>query len=330
MFLFWIILSFTLLWGLRYDVGIDYLSYENIFIQNIKYGEVGYKVIENITRSLGNEFYIVTLITSFLTIIPIAGYFYNSEYNMKTLKLGNIILYLSEFGSCTANLMRQGVAMSLFMLATQFYVNKKYKLFVIIILIGLLFHKSIILAVPLFILIDYIKISRMQGFILVVGTYIAKFFISYTDILLSLLKLINNLYPSYNYKRVLEYASTATTNRINIGILVYIFIFLLVIVQQKKINLNGKLYLFSILIRIFSTHNFIFNRIGFYFILFIVPFFMDYLKMEYINKKNKIKTIKIVIVLMIILFIKQGYFSSVESKNLYKNIIIEKINGNLD
>lgn len=62
-------LVFTLFWGLRYDVGIDYLQYENFFLEKNYYGELGYKLIVLLVDKLHGEFFFVTLMSSFLTII---------------------------------------------------------------------------------------------------------------------------------------------------------------------------------------------------------------------------------------------------------------------
>lgn len=62
--------TLSLIFGLRYDMGIDYLAYRNVFYNNIIQTrfEYGYLILSNIVKSTINNFTVLIFMTVFLQI----------------------------------------------------------------------------------------------------------------------------------------------------------------------------------------------------------------------------------------------------------------------
>lgn len=324
--LFYLIVSYSLVIGLRYDVGIDYLGYEKYFVDK-RNCEIGYNFLQNIIYYFNGQFYHLTILISFFMIFPIIYFLKNNLEKINELRIGIFLFLISDFTFSSMNLMRQSLATSFCFLSTDFYYKKKYKEFFILFLIGFSFHKSACIYILLFFILDKIRINRIFSIIFLILLFISRKFISFTDLLLRILKLVNIIYPQYSFDRINEYAkyTKANTSILNLGLLSLIILYILVVSNKEKyLKYYEKFMFISLFFRILSTQNFIFNRISLYFDLYI---FLSVL-MYYIQNKNKDIKKKIIfgisIFILSINFIKAGYFSSDSAKNKYKFIFYEK------
>lgn len=314
--LFYLILSYTLIIGLRYDVGMDYLSYERAFTYNIDY-EIGYNLLRNIIKLCGGKFYHLTMLVSLIIIVVISNFFKKIKKTTE-LRVAIFLFLISSFNFIAMNLMRQAIAVSFCFLAEQYY--KKNKLFyIILIIIAFLFHKSVLLYLFLMIIIKKIKIRRKISIIFLIILFISKYFISYTSIIVKFIKIINKLYPNYSIIKIQNYATE--TISLNLGLLSIITIYFLVITKKNEYLINYEKYFFvSLIFLIFSTENFIFNRISFYFDIYLFYNIFQYSKEKYDGIKKKIILV-IVYSILVGNFIKTGYFNSERSNLKYQTII---------
>lgn len=321
------LLSYILVIGLRYDVGIDYFGYEEYFISK-RNCEIGYNFLQNIVYYFNGQFYHLTILISFFMILPIIWFMKNNLQKIDELRIGVFLFLISDFTFSSMNLMRQALATSFCFLSTDFYYKKKYKEFLILFLIGFSFHKSACIYILLFFILDKIKINRIFSIVCLFSLFISRKFVSFTDLLLRVLKLINIVYSQYSFDRINEYTeyTKLNTSTLNLGLLSLIILYILITFDKEKyLEYYEKFMFISLFFRILSTQNFIFNRISLYFDLYI---FLSIL-MYYIKNKNKDIKQKIIlgmtIFILLVNFTKSGYFSSETQKNKYKSIFYRNI-----
>lgn len=137
----------TIFVGFRKDVGTDYENYSIYFYAFEDFLEVGYTTIALYLRSNGYDVSYLFFIMSFLTY----GVLYIAvELNDDIDKgLSSLLLCILSITS-TVNGIRQCVAVSFFMLSYCFIKKRQLFLFVFSFLLGFLFHKSILLLVPIY------------------------------------------------------------------------------------------------------------------------------------------------------------------------------------
>ncbi|WP_158135112.1 EpsG family protein [Photobacterium damselae] len=142
---------YSLFFGLRYQVGVDWKNYITAFEfynsnQDYFSLEVGYKILNIISYNLGYDIQFIIIITTLIV-------FFLSFYSLYFIKInpcyyiGVVFPYFIVMGAM--NYTRQGVALSFFLLALSFLFNNKRVLFVIFLLFGCTFHVSLIIFLPL-------------------------------------------------------------------------------------------------------------------------------------------------------------------------------------
>lgn len=319
------ILSYVSIVGLRYDVGIDYLNYERLFITGYDF-EIGYNFLQNIIYSFNGKFYHLTLLISFLMIFPIVYFLKNNLKQIKELRIAIFLFLISDFTFSSMNIMRQALASSFCFLAIDFYYKKKYTYFFSLFLIAFSFHKSVILFILFFLILNKVKIKRIFSIILLLCVFLLKNIFSYTTLLLKTINFIAIMYPSYSVMRIKEYIEYTKNNSniFNLGLFLLIILYILLVSSSKNKYLRyyEKFMFISLIFRVFSTQNFIFNRVSLYFDLFM---FLSTL-IFYLNSKksiNKKIIFSIIAFGFFINFIKSGYFSLDTQKNKYKSIYFE-------
>lgn len=132
--------------GLRFYVGVDYGSYENMFYL-IKAGqgldfELAYIVLNKIVGIFTNDFMVLTIIIAILTyylavkaIVKLCG------EDKKAIPIVVWFYFLVMF-SASLNTIRQTIAISIVMYGFDFIRGKKYRKYILCIIIATLFHSS--------------------------------------------------------------------------------------------------------------------------------------------------------------------------------------------
>lgn len=195
-----IFLMLFLLSALRFETGNDYVRYEEIF-RRIWGGwvvptEPGFNVfIKGLQYVFGETNYIVFFaIFAFFTVLFMLRALYVLSENF-AFSFFLFMCFGYYFNSM--NTMRYYLAVAVAMWAISFIHRKKYGKFVLAILVAALFHKSVLLVIPIYLLANVtwklwsvILISAFG----VSGLFLGKYY----------LKLILILYPSYNNTEYLE------------------------------------------------------------------------------------------------------------------------------
>lgn len=238
-----------LLAGLRYNVGLDYLTYLNAYADIINPLDVNRY---SATPGLEYTFYLITYIANILFASPIAVFFVYSVITLvayyKALVLlkpkyiaPGLFLYYSIFYLNSFNIMRQGAAISIGSLALVYYVKGDKLKAVIYILIASLFHISALLLLA-YILVGYllerffIQKKNISSFVAIFSTTLATTtIVAFAGILIEPLGKLTYIATG----QIGEYGST-----ISLGVvykyLLSLLCLLLVVYVWKKFNSSEK------------------------------------------------------------------------------------------
>lgn len=300
-FSFIVLIFLTIMIGFRYDVGTDYKEYERwfyIWYDNISYKEPIWGYLVYFLNQIGVEFYILTLIMAFLTNVFIYASLIKRNINGIYLVLG-IIIFSSSFLFISANIMRQGLAIAIFLYCSKFITERKFLKYFFFIIIASGFHISAILLLPLY-FFKGITMSFKKFFLLVVISYI----LIVSPILPTLLSIITTNLPYFNKYANSTFIINNEINLLAIGVLLKVCIgFLLFITAPSRFLNDNKLltnfYAIGIIFNILSLYSFLIGRIGIYFQIFeiiLIPLFLKNLE----NKKLKILIFYMMLIIMML------------------------------
>ena len=308
---FFMIVVISLIEGLRVETGTDWIPYERFFYNEYRYFEIGYTYLNKIVRNLTNNYiYFLFGITFFKNII-----IYRILYKI-TNKLWIIpIFYGMTVAYIGAN--RQWIAIAFVCLIYKevLLLNRKKILYYLI--LGYLFHKSILLIIPLIIL-DFFTMKQ------VINIKKYTLFLILTLLLCFILKnnlynILNNImYSFFDNKIIIEKLDfyTGRENRTIIeyykGIFKYMILFILNILlvlrfSKKNLNLkkgifviNGFFYGILVYILFSGQIQTIVSRGGLYTLYIYIPLMFCY---TYDNVLQKIvKKIIFILAVMYMLF----------------------------
>lgn len=163
-------LTMALVGGFRYQVGIDYISYENIFFQDNIVGynksEIGYKLLLYIAYYVNGTPQMVFLFASCLTCYFVYK-FVEMECDNKPLST-IIYLCLGPMYFFSWNGVREGIAISIFLYALH-YLEKDWKKYIVVISLAGLFHYSVFAFI---FLLAFRHLKRSCLFYMAIGTLI--------------------------------------------------------------------------------------------------------------------------------------------------------------
>ncbi|MFC0423771.1 EpsG family protein [Lactiplantibacillus plajomi] len=188
--LFWLAaIPYFIIAALRYRVGTDYLTYIQIQIPQLLQGndarlkfEYLYQFVIKIGMSLGGTQVVFALThLIFLFFIWKAVQFFSTDYV--------ISLFIFMFGcyyNLSLNIMRQSIAMAIFLMATVYIVRSSPVKYVVTVIGAMLFHKTAIIYLPMY-LLSKIKVRERMAIctVIVLGVLaspIRKVLVWLTDI----------------------------------------------------------------------------------------------------------------------------------------------------
>ena len=295
--------------GLR-NVGTDYMMYKYIYfnptVSSADKVELGFKLLINIVYYFFNEkYYIFFLICSAISIIPI---FMTFKKNCTYFGFALLVFISLGFYTLSFNIVRQFIALSIFIYALKYIRDKKLIKYIISIMVAILFHTT-----SLVVLIAYFfgnaKINKKNlifiFLILLMSGFLFNPIFNFV---------VNNIsiYKMYaNYSGVDAGIGTYLVN------FIYIIIILFNILNYDKITKNNfdkicvKISTISVAFIILSLQNILFARLIYYFFIpAIIPFsnIFDFFKD---CKTKKIFKIIIVIILLIVYILNIVSFNGV-------------------
>lgn len=143
--------------ALRFDVGLDYLAYHSYFndLPEIRdaHMEKGFELFAVFIRVVGGDSCVMFgSIAAF--IVSALTHFYNKSSKLPYLSF-SIFVLTPLFYLVSINTVRQFIAIGFFAMAILNVFNKSSIRYLVLIIIGSIFHKSIIIMLPLFLLKNF-------------------------------------------------------------------------------------------------------------------------------------------------------------------------------
>jgi hypothetical protein len=320
---FYVLMIFLILIsGLRYKIGNDfteYIRYFHSFLKNYNsygYVEPGFKYIVLFCAFLGLNWQLLFFIFSFLTIILFAIFF--KKYSKYPLLSAFIFFTFPIFYLTSLDLIREYLAIAIFTYSLRFIEENNFIKYIVTILIGALFHFSILVCIPLYFLFKIKKIIPfvvIYSFLFFLGILFIKIVLHFID--------ISNIYLMHMF----HYKPNPTL----IVLSIFFFIFFL-INKNKLLKIDSsnifflKLYYLSIpliltpLISNFPAEGFI--RMSTYFTISIMILFPNYIKS--INNKYLRATFTTVLIFASLIY----FYHVLYIKGYANHLIPYKININ--
>lgn len=332
--LYWVLIIFILLsliFGLRYNVGIDFKNYEHYFLTNgyANTTKEFFWAILNITIfKLGGDFFIVSLISIIITNVFIYLGIKKRKLNYQGLSIA-CILFFTNYSIIFLNTIRQGIAVSIFFYATSFLLERNFSKYILFCIIGAMFHFSLLIVCPIFLIFyksNWLKYINFK--IICLNTFLAYLFVAF-NIANKLLNIISSYIPYYSKYVNSIFINASSSSILSLGVLMNVLTFLIITYFYTKSNNMSNsdtvLAAIGIIINILSISSYMFDRIGIYFSIHLIvalPFMVENIKLNTykINLNNLLICIIMVISLM---YYSKTVFISKDKLNLEYHHIFE-------
>ena len=289
--------------GLRFDTGWDYKGYKyyyeliptlSEYVNNIEvfqsiYFEPGFKLLMMLAKSCGLDFYGFQFLVSLISLIII-----NKSIKIEKSKLLFIFVYFTTcFLFLNMSVIRQGIAVSFLYLAVNSLFNHSNKKAIIYLLIGCLFHFSLIVMLPILIISDREKISNKIFYILVTIAFIV--YIAQIHWLKLSFGIVSPLFPheiAYKINMYLDSERFGKSRDIGIGVIEKIITFIATLYVYYKTRERNDLillrfFIFYIVIYFaFYEITVLYDRLRFYFVAINV--FVYLAIFNYFRSYNKV------------------------------------------
>lgn len=277
-------IQMSLIAGLRYEVGADYGSYDNIFGQIAsgnasKVGaEVGYKMLNVLVAWLGGNYNTLNIVVAFLTFGFLAWAVSRSSKDI----FYSIYLYIALFFFYFAmNQTRQQLAIAIGIFALTFLEKDDIKWFVFWIVIAALFHTSILVFLVLIVLKN-IKIGKRVFTVYAAGTVgmwgmmeIINIFLKYTRYA---------IYFNLSYYRAEITVSMIVNSAVRVVLLLLVLWRERYVEESSKKNIWYHMALICTMLQILTMNNPLFGRIttNFFIVyIFLIPEIIQTLRRRY-------------------------------------------------
>lgn len=217
------------------------------FLENAGRFEIGYALINYFTSLLFNDFHWFLFIIQYLTLYLVAkAVFIN---NSKQIVLSMAIYYFL-FYNVSLNIIRQLVAVNLFLLAYVVLTKRKTLHSILIVLLSFCFHKSVIFIAPMLYFYNWMTFLKSKRYIVMVGCLISLY------IIFSNLEYIINFASSFLsssftiFSNYAFYSTDYATQSSNVTEIILRFIFAAFVIwsiAMKKIDKQkGEIYVLLI------------------------------------------------------------------------------------
>ncbi|MCS2714474.1 EpsG family protein [Bacteroides thetaiotaomicron] len=197
--------------GLRYNVGVDYPIYEDIF--NDPYSVHALAIepiwlgINKVLRALGMGVRVFFFLTSWLVVW---GFYIGIRKMSFHFYISILLFVLCGFYFESMNIVRQYVAVSLLFVSFSYFVEKKSRKYFLCVLCAILFHYSVLVILPL------IWISRFKYpvWLLIITLFVSAF---YGKILFNLI--VEYIMPSFTEIGYYQYGVEDFDSGVSSGVL---------------------------------------------------------------------------------------------------------------
>ena len=308
------IITFTLIFGFRYGVGVDYFNYQTAFndttehsltdICKLEAPEYGYALILYILHLLQLPYTAFCVVTSFLEIVLLQRAFKDDKNNVLPYVYFAFVFSAVAIFNFT-NVVRQEIAFCIFLYSIPFMRDNKFLKYFICCIAAIFMHKSAIMLIPLYFLWNHdknwVKHPFIDCLILILCVFISQ------------LNIINNLYELIDRLAVLtqydQYENTELVSNAKMGFsrLSALIAYLFIIFNSKKLkdyfnsplfNIYYDLFFIGVCLHFVFLGSLVFQRIILYFVNF--GFIMLGMALAYFARNYKQSTINLLALIAIV------------------------------
>lgn len=292
------ILLFSIVMGVRYGVGVDYLAYKDLYETYRQYRiidyfrmEYGFALIIKLCAILDCHYTVFFGLIAFFQAFLIFKTFEDREYLYPYLAYTFMIGCIwYEF----CNGMRQELAFCLFVFAIKYIQNKKFLPYLITIIVASLIHRSGILLLLLYPLFyknnDWFKSISIQYIFLCVALILSQL-----NIIDPVLNIISPYLHILNYEDYLNNSPEKLSHEVSIGLgfVNLLCIHLIQIFYSNKVkryfkdisfNIIYSIYLIGVIWNYLFLHSQLFLRFNYY--LLGLQFIVSAYVLRYLHKKS--------------------------------------------
>jgi hypothetical protein len=293
------IMLFSIVFGIRYDVGVDYFSYLDQYSLAKYQNEYSIEMIyEFITRSLSQLNIHYTIYFTLLALIQIIFLYATFKDEPKILFYLIFILFAGRYFMDWMNIIRQSIAFCIFVYSVSHIKNRNPFKFIVLIFIAAGFHKSALILLPIYLIFsgnkDIYKSRYFQVILLAIALALNR-----SESIISLIRTITGYFPSFGYEQYVEIIFYRTKQLDSgIGFILSLFIDAIIILYSTKLKLfhaNSRfltffnIYFSGRLLQIVFMNNMIMERPTLYmssFKMIIVAYLLNYLFMLKENREK--------------------------------------------
>lgn len=270
--------ALTVLYGFRYMVGRDYGTYEIIFNNigwldniggNFSSLEPGYLLLNQLFYSLGTNFQPIVFIETVLLFFAFLGSI--NKYSKNTvISFVALILFMNLFSGIFTGVIRQGFAVAFFLISLRAIEKRQFLMFVLWVAIGVQFHLSILLVLPVYFVLHRQLASKYYLF-LVLLAIVGYLLLRFVNIPLILIKFFG-VYQGYGGEKYARFFEPMPLSS-HLLIAVFAIIFCILVMYRKKLiqtlqdQLVFNLFFLSTFFSIMMLSMQLFSRVEYYFMV---------------------------------------------------------------
>ena len=307
----------TIIMGLRFEYGNDFISYSVKFIQNnnfsfsfsdLKKCEIEdpiWFLLNRLFGSFGFQWFV-----AFVTIVNSFAYYYliKKEFPPHLWPVGLFIYFFtSSFFPMELSMMRQGLAMALIVLAVPYIIDKEMVRPLVLLVLAMGIHSSALICMP-FILLLYLDFIKSKKIVALVFLGVFVIFFAAKGFILNIMSSTLNSFDAlekFDDKYLLGDKYEASAAKSLFGLIMYFFPVVvclrsLVLCRDERIVKYSILYIFGTFL--FLTDQIIpmMGRLAWYFTIFSI------VALPYAFDKISIKQLKPwLIIFFIVLTLKE-------------------------
>jgi hypothetical protein len=301
-------ITIVIIVGFRDNVGVDFNGYRQNFNQNISYKyELGFRVVSDYFYNFGFEDW-----TIFFFAAAITWYYILKSFKVfpKILPWGLFFIFTGGWFFSSLNGIRQIIAVSIFVYAFKYIQEKKLLKYLVYLLFASLFHKSVLLMIPIYFFIEKLNFKSFFWIILYLISYPLSSFVNSLDFIQNIFEYGNIIFSVYETTNDYTLESLEKTYDgvynsglgffLNFLITATILFFSQKLVKDKpEYSSYFNMYYIWALIFMYTWQLSIFNRILMYFIIFGVFCFALVVTEYKNNPKWKIPILALIFVLFL-------------------------------
>ena len=271
-FLIFVALGSILFSGLRYNSGIDYLSYKELYdLAYFSTGEILFWIFAIIHKNIFDSYESFIFIIALFTISVKLYFIY--KFNPKYLWFTTLIFICTSYISLDIGLMRNSLSFMFFIVSMYYlYIGNKLTSYFYF-FVGFLFHHSIFFMIYIFLLNKNSKVLKYYFFIMILASFVTLLNIQESMISdLSNLEFIKNKFTYFNWK-INHYLLNQEYQSIGLSIYVLRIFFLAIIFYLLRKRISDiyfiKIYIIGTCIVLLMGFNIqLYTRAGLYLTLF--------------------------------------------------------------